>query len=176
MTTKRFDLKDADKLRKHLGDRFEKAALAAVQGAALLVVEDIVTNIIPNESPPPVDRGIYRAGWRAQPTKEGANIVNNTPHAVFVEHGVRAANVKPGRKMIDELAKWAKRKGMVKGKGKGVADKARSIAFAIARNMQKRGIFNRGGEGLRILEKAMRDIDKHMSREIGAAIKKAFSK
>jgi hypothetical protein len=169
----KFDLKQSPALKKHLDTRMRKAELAAVQGAALQVIEDIQTRLIPGARPPPVDRGVYRAGWRMRPKKWGAEIANAVPHAGFIEDGVRGAHVKPGRKMIDALAAWAKRKGIVKGKGKGVAVAARGMAFAIAQSMRKKGIFNRG-KGFGILRRALLPVQKYIQRELKAEIAKAF--
>lgn len=140
----KFKLKDADEVKRYLERSLEKAATGAVQAAAMHVVEDIQTKIIPEEPRPPVDRGVYRAGWRAQPTQEGAMIVNAVPHAIFIEHGVRAENVKPGKAMITALSAWAQRKGIA-GKGKSRQKQANSIAWAIAHSMRRKGIFNREG-------------------------------
>lgn len=160
-------------MKKHLDTRMQRAQLAAVQAAALQVVEDIQTRLIPGAKPPPVDRGVYRAGWRMRPKKWGAEVANAVPHAGFVEHGVRGSNVKPGRKMIDALAAWAKRKGLVKGKGKGAVMAARSVAFAIARSMRRRGIFNRG-KGFGILRRALLPVQKYVQRELKREMDKAF--
>lgn len=170
---KRFQLNQGDKLQDFLSDSMEKAALNAVHAAALRVVSDIQTRIIPAESPQPVDRRVYRGAWRVNRIAKGAEIVNNSPHSVFIEYGVRPENVKPGRKMIDALAAWVKRKGIAK-----VGGTERNIAFAIAQSMRKKGIFNRRGTGdeggLRILEQGLKEIDRYIPRELGKAIKKAF--
>lgn len=169
----KFDLKQASALKKHLDTRMQKAQLAAVQGAALQVVEDIQTRLIPGAKPPPVDRGVYRAGWRMRPKKWGAEVANAVPHAGFIEHGVRGSNVKPGRKMIGALTAWVKRKGIAKGKGKGAAAAARGMAFAIANSMRKKGIFNRG-KGFSILARALLPVQRYIQRELKREMDKAF--
>lgn len=167
----KFDIKQASALKKFLDTKTEKAMLEAVQAAGLRVVEDIQTTLIPGAKPPPVDRGRYRAGWRMRPKKWGAEIANTVPHAVFIEDGVRAKNVKPGRKMIDALTAWVKRKGIVSGRGKGAALEARGVAFAIARSMKKKGIFNRG-KGFGILRRALLPVQGYIQRELKRAMAK----
>jgi hypothetical protein len=100
-----------------------------------------------------------------RPKKWGAEVANAVPHGLFIEHGVRAKNVKPGRKMIDALAAWVKRKGIVAGRGRNVAAQARGVAFAIAQSMRRKGIFNRG-KGFGILKRALLPVQKYIQREL----------
>lgn len=123
----------------------ERAVVLGLRSAALRGVQEIVARIIPSRSPMPVDRAVYRAGWRALFLPNGADIENLEPVAILIEEGVRAANVKPGRAMIKALAAWAIRKRIA------TAEDAEGIAWAIAKTMQKRGIFGRG-MGLGILK------------------------
>ena len=65
-------------------------AFAGLVSAGHRVVQVIVSEIIPSFGDRmPVDRGVYRAGWRVQPLKgEGKVLVHNVaPHAAFIEHG-----------------------------------------------------------------------------------------
>lgn len=162
-----FDLKDPA-LRQYIGTSVEKAARAGVVSAGARIVAHIVNELIPSEPRVPVDRGAYRAGWRSEPTPEGVEIYNVAPHAPFIEYGVRSQNVKIGRQMLEDLARWVVRKGI------GTSAEAPSIAFAIAKSMQKRGIFNEG-KGLRILERAMKLSGEFLIEEIADAIEEAFN-
>lgn len=156
---------------RKLEDKRRKAAERGLVSAAHRVVNYIQTEIIPKEPRVPVDRGTYRAGWRARRIEGGALVYNNVPHAEIVEHGAKAENIKIGKKMIDALAEWVARKGMT-GNAKGVerAAEARRIAWAIAKSMQKNGIFNRGG-GLKILEKARKMIGQFIQEEVRAELR-----
>lgn len=145
--------------------------------AAQRLVGAIQNEVIPQEPRVPVDRGVYRAGWKARPNEHGAEIGNETPHAVFIEDGVRGDHVKPGREMILALTQWIKRKGIV---GTAAPDgstlDATQLAWAIARSMQKRGIFNRG-VGLKIMDKAVRRyarrfIEEEVKRELERGARK----
>lgn len=143
-----------------MGVRVRKAAGLALYSAALRGVSIIQTQLIPARVPQPVDRGTYRAGWRAEPYMlgdqiMGGDIFNVELWAVFIEKGVRAANVKIGGAMLRALAQWAVRKGIVDG-----GEDPKQVAWAIARSMQKRGIF-KGGQGLGILAELM---SKHMPK------------
>jgi hypothetical protein len=141
----------------------------------------IQNEIIPAENPQPVDRGAYRAGWRAEATPDGAQVINTNPVAGIIEHGARAENIKVGKKVIDALAEWVARKGLA-GKASTRAARqermvrARGIAWAIVMTMKKRGIFNRNGsQGLRVAEKALARAKgfykEEMSRHVDAALR-----
>lgn len=164
---------------RRLGGERRRAAERGLLSAAQRLVQAIVAEVIPREPRVPVDRGIYRAGWRAEQSAGGALVVNRTPHAEFIEDGVRAENVKVGREMIDALADWVHRHGLDRsrgrdGKGRYVAaaeSDARSIAWAIAQSMRRRGIF--GGTGLKILEKARnRYLLRFITEEVTAELEK----
>ena len=158
-------------LAKGMGEAAQRGLLAA----ALRAVAHIQNEVIPALEPSPVARGTYRAGWRAERTAKGATIVNDVPHAVFIEEGVRGQNVKIGRAMIDALAAWVRMKGiggrMVTSKSgtqrlkRATEDEARAIAWAIAKSMQQRGIFG-GGKGLGVLKKVRPLIPKWVEEEV----------
>ena len=148
-----------------LGERHRRAALRGLLGAAQRTVEHVV-ELIAREPRVPVDRGIYRAGWRARALPDGAMVSNDTPHAALIEDGVRGENVKPGRAMIDALAAWVARKGLTGGaRGEERAAAARQIAWAIAKSMQAKGIFS-GGKGLQIFERARKRIPEFIDEEV----------
>lgn len=161
-----------EQLRRKLDDAIKKAAHIAVLATANRIVQLIVTDLIPSAEPPPQDRGIYKAAWRAEPITQGAAVFNTAPHAPFIEYGVRARNVKIGKKMIDALAEWAIRKGLVSGKGASRAAEARGVAFAIATKMKQRGIW--APKGLRILEKGMLKLNDFLQEEYPRELKRAL--
>lgn len=138
------ELKDAAARYRRLAGELREAALRGVRAAAARGVQAIVSEIVPSRSPQPVDRGLYRAGWKWEPTPDGADVYNSEPHSAFIEHGVRGSNVRIGRTMIAALAGWVLRKRLA------TPTKATSRAWAIARSMQRRGIF-RGGQGFGIM-------------------------
>lgn len=153
-----------------LGQQWEDAGKRGLYAAALRGVTTIKTQIIPSRVPQPVDRGTFRAGWDAERTPEGADVFNPEVHAVFIEEGVRAGNVKPGRAMLRALAEWAIRKGMARD-----PDEAAHIAWAIVGAMRKRGIFNRyGGQGgLGILRELVRaHLPKFVKEEVTRELKR----
>lgn len=150
------DLKLSGKEIERLGPKLRATVGRALFSAAIRGVQVIQTQIIPRRVPQPVDRGMYRAGWRSAPIADGESVIggelwNGEPHAAFVEAGVRAQNVKPGHAMITALAEWARRKGL---DGTDTPEGARQVAWAIARAMMRRGIFNKG-RGMGILRELM---------------------
>jgi hypothetical protein len=159
------DLSQAPAWFAALGEKkLRPAALIGLYGAALRSVQAIQTVIVPSLTPQPVDRGLFRAGWHAFKTFDGAVVENIQPHAAFIEWGVRGGAVKIGPAMIRALTEWVERKRLASGKD------AISAAWAIARSMQARGIF-RGGQGFRILETLRewylsRFVEEEIAREI----------
>jgi len=166
-----FEAGHEESVRVWLDQGFEKAAERALLATGNRLVATIQNEIIPKEEPKPVDRGIYRAAWRAKKIKGGAEVYNTAPHAVFIEYGVRAQNVKIGPAMINALEQWVMRKGIASKK------EARSVAYAIAMSMKKKGIFNRGGRGgLRILDKALDRLGDFLNKEFQVEIRREFEK
>jgi hypothetical protein len=168
----RIELKDAKQWWKGKVEDFHEAALKGVFAAAQRTVQYIVTTLIPNEPRPPVDRGAFRAGWRAGKLPNGAIVQNTLPYASVIEHGARAENVKISHAMIEALTQWVMRKGLAgkapRGKGARRAEyevEAKNIAWAIAVSMKRRGIFN-NGQGLQILARAENMIEKFVREEV----------
>jgi hypothetical protein len=81
--------------------RLRNAVKRGLFATAMKLVNEIRTKLIAAATPQPVDRGVYRAGWTAKRTDDGALYENLVPWAPFVEFGVRGANVKPGRAMLE---------------------------------------------------------------------------
>lgn len=167
-------LKDAAQHFKLQGEQMVKAAQRGLLKAGERGVQKIVVEIIPSRSPQPVDRGVYKAGWKTE--RIDANTVaifNPESHAVFIEFGVRAENVKIGMALIRSLSEWVLRKGMAEDD-----KKAASIAWAIAMKMQRVGIFNkRQGGGLRVLEELNNEhIDAICKEEIEHELRRVVSR
>lgn len=174
-----YSLKDAGLMVDDLGKEARKAASNGLLAAAHRAVEYIVSDVIPGMPNPPVDRGIYRAGWRAKRNGTGAVVENNTPQAPIIEGGARAKNIKIGRAMIEALAAWVRRKGIggrtVTSRNgnkrfvKASKTEATQIAWAIAMNMKKTGIFNRG-RGLGVMKKASARFPAFIQEEVIRAL------
>lgn len=137
--------------------RFRAAAVRGLHSAAARGVQIIQTELIPARVPQPVDRGLFRAGWRFFLDEDGAWLTNTEPHAGHVEHGVRAEHVKIGKRMIAALAEWAARKGLA-----SAGEEAVSAAWAIAKAMKRKGIF---GKGMHVLDELMRDRMPDIAKE-----------
>jgi hypothetical protein len=147
--------------------KLRTAALKGIYSAALRSKQMLQTTEIQDADPPPVNKGIYRAGWQVEKLPNGAAYYNSVPYARFIEHGVPAMNVVASQKAIQAIAEWARKKLG------GLDEKqALNVAYAIMQNLKKRGIFKRG-EGLKIMtkynEKKLPDV---LRREITAEIDK----
>lgn len=132
-------LRDAGAYFDRKSEAMRAAARRGLVSAAHRGVAVVVSELIPAAVPQPVDRGLYKAGWRAVETDDGAAIENPEPHAALIEGGVRASAVKVGRAMIAALAEWAGRHGF---------EEPERAAWAIARKMQERGIWGQRGLGI----------------------------
>lgn len=155
---------------KKVRPRQRMAAIRGLHSAAARAVQIIVTEIIPSRTPQPVDRGLYRAGWRFVPEQDGALIENVEPHAAFIEYGVRSANVKIGRAMITALSEWIVRKRIVSASEPKEVLRA---AWAIAKAMKRRGIF---GKGMRVLEElVVMRLDAVVAEEIAREVGKELA-
>ena len=166
--SKSIDLSMAEAHFAGLADQMRKAALRGLQSAALRTQQEIVLRIIPSRSPKPVDRAAsgYLGAWRTYPIPEGAVIENPETHAAFIEYGVRAENVKIGRRMIQALMEWFIRKGYAGPAG------AKEAAWGLAKAMQRRGIFNQG-QGFGILKEA---VEKHVPKFIQEEIAREIAR
>ncbi len=179
------DIREHAEFSKYLRAGLEKSVHKAILGTATRIVQHINADIIPNTQPfQPVDRGIYRAGFKVlRQGPKNVFIVNTVPHAKFIEFGVRPANVKIGRDMITALTSWVKRKGLgasssikTKKVRKASTSEATSMAWAIAMNMKKKGIFAGTGKGifghsgLQVLQRAMFKFDTFFRKEMKDAL------
>lgn len=172
-----FDIRQLPDLGNAIGAQVQNAYRRGVYSAATRLLSHIKSTVIPNtpaEVPGahlPVDRGLYRMAWAVTHTALSSDVYNPLPYAPIIEWGARAENIKIGRRMIDEIAAWAQRKGIVQVEpGEDPAAAARSAAWAIAQSMKKRGIFG-GGRGLRVMERALgkvqQFVQEEVSRELG---------
>lgn len=142
MPTIHVNLKD---LKTALGKEVlgrEERVIKAIRRSVAEHAPRLAAEVIDATTPKPVDRGTYRRSFVTEDLPTGAAFYNYAPHAAIIENGRR-----PGARMppVLALALWVFRKGIVKGgRAKMVSEErwqeARSIAFAIARAIQKRGL------------------------------------
>lgn len=167
------DLSEAAAYFEYMSENVVRAARRGLVSAAMRGVQDIVTRIIPSRSPQPVDRGVYRAGWHYTVDGDNVWIENDEAYAPLIEYGVRPENVKVGAAMINALAEWGLRKGIV-----STDEEAIGFAWAVAGKMKREGIFNRHGKrGLGILNELMnKRIRKFMKEEIRREVAKELNR
>jgi hypothetical protein len=167
-----FELKDYEKLARWLEEHTQDAVRRGLTSAGFRLIGVIQNEIIPAKKPPPIFDGAYRAGWKMETTDGGVDVYNDMPYSSVIERGARAENIKIGRAMIDALTEWARRKGLTghaprQRSSPEARAEARQIAWAIARAMQKKGIFNRDGQkGLRVAEDAAKRAPEIVEEEI----------
>jgi hypothetical protein len=128
----------------------EKQMKKALHRAAVRGIRRVTEEIDKLGNRKPVDRGIYRAAWKALATDDGAVLFNDSPHAGFIEQGTR-----PHMPPIEPLKAWVLRKfgptlrrefkaaGGAKVLGKPMKDYAETaaaaLAFAIAKSIARKG-------------------------------------
>lgn len=179
---------DLDDAADYFGTTLERAirkgAIKGLYSAALRMVNKIQTETIPQTIPEPSARGHYKAGWRADHDSDSAWYENVLPHAAFIEHGVRGGNVKVGTALINGLTEWVNMKGIASGPA------AVRVAWAIAHRMASSVTITRGGSqqirsggssgifaggaGLKIMEKANKDLPKILEEEIEREVERAL--
>lgn len=170
--TNKISIDQAPEWVKKLGEKRRKAAMKGLLSAAHRLV-GVINEIIEAEPRKPVDRGIYKAGWRVRKETDGVLVFNATPHASFIEDGVRGDHVRVGRAMVDAIAAWVQRKGLTGSAKKEEAPmEARRIAWAIVQSMKKKGIFG-DGKGLKILARARKRIPELIDEEVKAELERA---
>jgi hypothetical protein len=178
------DLKDMVDYVGTLSDDMIEAGRIGMLKAAERGVQTIVCQLIPSRSPQPVDRAIFKAGWKTERIDDNTvAIFNPEPHAPNIEFGVRAENIKVGRAMLKALTEWALRKGIVGNKdvvknAKGGVAGTPPVVWAIVNAMKKRGIFNRNGkQGLRIMDELVeKHINLYLREAIALEIKRAVQR
>ena len=142
----------------NMTDEMRVKAVRGLRLAAVRGLQTIQTVIIPSRTPQPVDRGIYRAAWKVASIPDGAELYNDSPVGPIIEGGVRAANVKIGKALIDALTAWVIRKRLVKPviskKQPSMIAAATAMAWAIAKAArQGKGFHNPNPSGgLRIMQ------------------------
>ncbi len=146
--------------------RLHAEAMARVTRAIRIEVHTTGMRLLQEEidatDPKPVDRGTYRGKWRAVDLATGAAILNPLPYAAVIERGRR-----PGARMPppDLLGAWARRKGLLRDLPKREMRAAqRSIGFALARTIQRRGLPARN-----ILWKTVQRLLPYLRREVAKA-------
>lgn len=138
-----------------LEPRLRAGMVEGLRSAALrhqgLIVEEIQ-----NASPhPAVDTGALQQSVTTVNVPDGSIVQVTAPHAGPIDQGTR-----PFRPPIAPLAEWAKRKGLA-----GTDAEARSVAFAISRSFEQRGIAPRNFMG-----KAWARLGPILSREISLSL------
>lgn len=180
------DIRETAKVKSIFKELFAGSLNSALLSAAYKVQQVIVSELIPQTTPTPVDRGFYRAAWRVRSGIEDgqtfAEIVNDVKHALFIEYGVKSDRVRPGKAMHEALTEWVIRKGLAAGRqvmSDGSTRKknkttesfdAASMAYAIMMTLKKNGIFEQG-EGLKIAKRAKERVPAIVMEELRAAVK-----
>lgn len=78
-----------------------------------------------------VDRGAFKAAWRAVAGTEGAELVNDTPYAGVIEYGRRPNRPGPP---LQPIIEWVHRK--LRGEIRGQYRVAKAIALGLASGME----------------------------------------
>lgn len=176
-----FSVDEFDAFKSWVQKGITGAVMRGFLSTAQRTVQYITTELIPGEEQPPVFMHAYAAGWRAEKTDKGADIVNTIPYASVIEDGARPENIKIGKAMIEALTNWVLVKGLVGRARRGVQRQeqlveARNIAWAIALHMKKVGIFNRNGrKGLKIAARAKVKAREYLPEEVRRELRREFA-
>ena len=161
--TKEFQV-TAGKLGARLrGD--SKRALGAIRRG--LVRAAVVGEAIVAEATP-VDTANTRNAWRVRLTRDGADLINDSPTAVFLEEGTR-----PHRPPLLPLVRWAMRKKGLGGSTtitrlEDAPDEAVGMAVGIANKIERKGtrpVHMVRSNLTRLTQIARRNVEAELERE-----------
>lgn len=131
-----------------------RASLRACYAAALRGRTIIMETIAATTPYPPVDRGSFRASFRAAREPDGASLYSDAPHAAFIEYGCR-----PHWPPLAPILAWVKRKKLAKG----------SEAYGVARAIQV-AIARRGMAPRKVVARSLDRIEQALHEELDRAL------
>lgn len=118
--------------------------------AGRMGVSEVRQRIMDSQPRPPRDTGLMSQSIGAEVAGDGRSVLIGPSPATLARTAVMEEGRRPGGRMppVDALARWALRKGLVAGfvrqgrrrRAKDEGKRARSIAFAVARSIVKKGI------------------------------------
>jgi len=176
-----FSVDEFDAFKSWANNGITNAVMRGFLSTAQRTVQYITTDLIPGEEQPPVFNRAYAAGWRAEKTAKGADVVNTIPYASVIEDGARPEKIKISSAMIAALTEWVRLKGLVGKPRTGMKRQeqmveARNIAWAIALHMKQVGIFNRNGrKGLKIAARAKVKAREYLPEEVRRELRREFA-
>jgi hypothetical protein len=138
--------------------------------AGLRMIQEIVTREIPARVPMPVDRGVYRAGWKLDSTSEIA-VFNDVLYADKIEGGIQPGELQRTPELLEQITAWVGRKQLAQQ-----GQSARAVAWRIVSALIRNGVYNRG-EGLGIMAAVVNDgrLDSFIQEECAAEVEKLFT-
>lgn len=113
---------------------------------------------------PPVHTGEYARSWHATDLPNGAVLLNDAPHAAFIEYGRRPGARMPPPRVIEQWLE-AKMRGRIRNRGKREAS-AKALAFVVARAIGRRGL-----PAHRIMARTRRRLDRAVQEAIARAMR-----
>lgn len=129
MPTRKLSLEQFADLLVDMPDEVRQAVLRGIRSTAARGV-DVIRHHIDTAKPyPAVNFGTLRQSVNWAPTVDGATLVVDAPHAVFVDQGTRA-HMPP----VGPLIVWATRKFGLP------PEKAEAVAWAVAKKIAREGV------------------------------------
>lgn len=153
----KLDIKQWSQYYAKLGQAYMPAVLTGAKLGGMRAVA-----ILQRESDAKAfDVGTYRRAWKSELVGQTAvRVYNVAPYAAVIEHGRRAGKTPPPARA---LIPWVSRKLGIRG------DEAKSVAFAVARSIGKKGI-----KGKFVLGGAMERIKVAIEQEIVESVGKVL--
>ncbi len=184
------NISDLGRWPKIMVGKYNGAIVKQIQISVHMHGPMIVQAMIDGTRPyPPVNTSDYRRNWKVRNLSNGALLFNPTKQAGIIERG-RRPGIGVSRQGQEDLARWVHLHGMdrptskqmrfarSRHAGKGGAarfrkilqeDRARSIAFMIARAIKRRGLPAKNVLGRAkplIVEKVLHDVDGVLVRGV----------
>lgn len=142
-----------------LGTQVERDAIRGMRKVARWGRSEVLRTSRATQ-PRPRAWGQYEEGWQVQSKRDGAELVNTSRHALFVEEGRKPLRKQPP---LPVIVRWVMKKRLALKRNAAIP-----IAMAIARKIGRRGI-----KGRFVLTRTMPKISARLQRELDAVVARA---
>ena len=129
MTTRTVSLAQFAKEMRELGPKLERTIVRGIQSTAHRMPEIVREELHRTSPSPAIATGELARSTKVDPTKDGAIVGMDAPHAAFIEEGTR-----PHFPPLQPLRDWARMKFG------GSESEINQIAFLVARKISRDGI------------------------------------
>jgi len=118
---------------RHINLKVENMSEEIIQAIGDHILDLATTNL---EMFNKIDTGMLMNSGKVEKVESGVNVVFDAPYAKNVEFG-RDPGIMPP---VEEIQRWAERRGIIERRGKGKRGSPTGVGYAIAKKIQRDGI------------------------------------